>query len=579
MNRGRFVRCLAISIALSWIAMNQSGGELSQSAARSPLLIYREIPPSESGITWVHDNGRSTQHYLPEAEGGGVAIFDYDNDGWMDILLVNSGPAAFYAPASPLHMALYHNNHDETFTDVTQKAGLTAELFGMGVAIGDYDHDGYEDIFISGVGKCVLYHNNGNGTFTDVTASSGIKATQWGSSALWFDYDNDGKLDLFVGEFADYSNKRLCGEAESYGGMGMNSSSDSSGYRYCNPKVLAPMPSHLYRNLGHGKFEDVSESTGILAAPGKAWGVVAADFNGDGFTDLFVSNDTMPDFLWANRQGKAFEDIGLEADVAYSVHGQPRSGMGVAAGDFNQDGLEDLVAGNIDMQTTSLYENRGHELFDDVKETTGLGRATMWLSTWGLGFLDYDNDGWLDLVLSNGHPDDFVEQETSGVKYRQPLLLLRNIEGTKFQNVSDSAGPAFHRDYSARGLAVGDLNNDGYPDIVMVENEGPVHLLMNTAQSNNNWLGVSLISKTANAAAVGAVLRWSINGKIGTRQKTAGGSFLSSNDPREIIGAGRGSIDWIEVQWPRPSNCIQRILKPQMNRYLAITEDEKYRCR
>ena len=319
MNRGRFVRCLAISIALSWIAMNQSGGELSQSAARSPLLIYREIPPSESGITWVHDNGRSTQHYLPEAEGGGVAIFDYDNDGWMDILLVNSGPAAFYAPASPLHMALYHNNHDETFTDVTQKAGLTAELFGMGVAIGDYDHDGYEDIFISGVGKCVLYHNNGNGTFTDVTASSGIKATQWGSSALWFDYDNDGKLDLFVGEFADYSNKRLCGEAESYGGMGMNSSSDSSGYRYCNPKVLAPMPSHLYRNLGHGKFEDVSESTGILAAPGKAWGVVAADFNGDGFTDLFVSNDTMPDFLWANRQGKAFEDIGLEADVAYSV--------------------------------------------------------------------------------------------------------------------------------------------------------------------------------------------------------------------------------------------------------------------
>jgi hypothetical protein len=555
--------------------MNQSGGQLSQSAARSPMPIYREVPPAESGITWVHDNGISPQRYLPEAEGAGVALFDYDNDGWMDILLVNSGPSAFYTPASPRHLALYHNNHDGTFTDVSQKAGLTAELFGMGVAIGDYDHDGYADIFISGVGKCVLYQNNGDGTFTDVTAASGIKATQWGSSALWFDYNNDGKLDLFVDEFADYTNKRLCGEAESYGGMGKKNNSDSTGYRYCNPKVLAPMPSHLYRNLGNGKFEDVSESTGILAAPGKAWGVVAADFNGDGYTDLFVANDTMPDFLWANRQGKTFEDIGLEAGVAYSIDGQPRSGMGIAAGDFNQDGLEDIVAGNIDMQTTSLYENRGHELFDDVKEITGLGRATMWLSTWGLSFLDYDNDGWLDLVLSNGHPDDFVETETSGVKYRQPLLLLRNIEGTRFENVSESAGPAFHRDYSARGLAVGDLNNDGYADIVMMENGGPVHLLMNTAQAKNNWLGVSLISKMANAAAVGAILRWSINGKIRTRQKTAGGSFLSSNDPREIIGAGRGSIDWIEVQWPRPSHCIQRILKPQMNRYFVITEDEK----
>ena len=544
-------------------------------AIKDPAPIYREIPPSASGITWVHENGRSTQHYLPETVGAGVAIFDYDNDGWMDILLVNSGPAAFYNPDTSLHFALYRNNHDGTFTDVTQKAGITTAFFGMGVAVGDYDRDGYQDIFISGVGKSVLYHNNGNGTFTDVTASSGIKATQWGSSALWFDYDNDGRLDLFVSEFADYSNMRLCSQAESYGGMGKKSDADTSGYHYCNPKVLAPMPSHLYRNLGDGKFEDVSQSTGISSQLGKAWGAVAADINNDGYTDLFVSNDTMPNFLWANRRGKTFEQIGLEAGVAYSVDGLPRSGMGIDAGDFNHDGLEDLVVANIDLQTSSLYENRGHEIFDDVKDSIGLGPATMWLSGWGLRFLDYDNDGWLDLVLSNGHPDDFIGEETRGIKYRQPLLLLHNIGGTKLENVSDAAGPAFQRDYSARGLAVGDLNNDGYPDVVMTENGGPVHVLMNTAQAGNNWLGLTLAAKTANPAAVGAILRWSIAGKVLTRQKTAGGSFLSSHDPREIIGAGKGHIDWVEVQWPRPSHHVDRILHPPMNHYLVITEGQQ----
>jgi hypothetical protein len=283
----------------------------------------------------------------------------------------------------------------------------------------------------------------------------------------------------------------------------------------------------------------------------------------------------MPNFLWANRRGKTFEQIGLEAGVAYSVDGLPRSGMGVDAGDFKHDGLEDLIVANIDLQTSSLYENRGHEIFDDVKDRLGLGPATMWLSGWGLRFLDYDNDGWLDLVLSNGHPDDFIGEETRGIKYRQPLLLLHNLGGTKLENVSDAAGPAFQRDYSARGLAVGDLNNDGYPDIVMTENGGPVHLLMNAAQAGNNWLGLTLVAKTANPAAVGAILRWSIGGKVLTRQKTAGGSFLSSHDPREIIGAGKGHLDWVEVQWPRPSHHVDRVLHPAMNRYLVITEGQQ----
>lgn len=538
--------------------------------ATAPNAIFREVSPSESGITWIHHNGFSPQHFLPESTGPGVAIFDYNNDGWMDILLVDSGTSPFYKPDAPLHPVLYRNNGNGTFTDVSKAAGLSADLYGQGVAVADYDGDGHEDVFINGYGKCVLYHNNGNGTFTDVTAASGIAPTQWGSSALWFDYDNDGKLDLFVGEFVDYSSLRVCSASESYGG---ETNGGQAAY-YCIPKIFKPMPSHLYRNLGNGKFADVSASTGISGKPGKAWGVVATDINNDGFLDLFVSNDTTPNFLWVNHEGKKFEEVGVEAGVGYNNEGAPRSGMGVDAGDFDQDGRQDLIVANIDTQTTSLYHNVGGEMFDDVNFKTGVGQATRMLSGWGLRFFDYDNDGWPDLILSNGHPDDAVETRNAGIGYQQPILLLHNHDGLKMENVSAQAGPAFSKRYSSRGLAVGDLNNDGYPDVVFAENGGPVHLLMNTAASGNNWLGLVLRSKTANPESTGAILRWSAGGKIFSRLKTAGGSFLSSHDPREILGAGKNQIDWVEVRWPHPSQKVDRINKPEMNRYLTITEGQ-----
>jgi len=540
------------------------------SSTQSP--IFHEVPATESGMTWLHQNGRSEHRYLPETTGSGVAIFDYNHDGWMDVLLVNSGTSSFYKPPEALRFALYRNNHDGTFTDVAKDAGLNTDIYGMGATIGDYDGDGYSDIFISGVGKCVLYHNNGNGTFTDVTESSGITATQWSTSAVWFDYDGDGKLDLFVGEFADYSSNRICGVTESYGGL--EKSTIQGQTFYCVPSVLKPMPSHLYHNVGNGKFIDVSQSTGISSRPGRTWGVVAADINRDGYPDLFVANDLAPNFLWINQNGKTFEESGLIAGVGYSNEGTARSGMGVDAGDFDGDGREDLIVSNIDLQTTSLYRNTSGENFDDINVKTGVGPATRMLSGWGLRFLDYDNDGWPDLILSNGHPDDQVDQRNAGIHYRQPLLLLHNVEGKKAVNMGNAAGPAFGMQYSARGLAVGDLNNDGYPDVVMTENGGPVHLLMNTAQSGNNWVGVSLKSKIANPAAAGAILRWSIGGRIFSRQKTAGGSFLSSHDPREIIGAGKSRIDWIEVQWPLPSHRVDRIVRPEMNRYLVISEGQ-----
>ena len=530
--------------------------------------IFREAPPTESGINWTHHNGFSKNHYLPESTGPGVAIFDYNNDGWMDILLVDSGTSVFYRPDAALHPVLYRNNGNGTYTDVSKEAGLSADLYGQGVAVGDYDGDGYQDIFLSGYGKCVLYHNNGNGTFTDVTASSGIKPTQWGSSALWFDYDNDGKLDLFVGEFVDYSSLRVCSASESYGGESANT---QSAY-YCIPKIFKPTSSELYRNLGNGKFADVSAITGISSRPGKAWGVVATDVNNDGFMDLFVSNDTVANYLWVNRGGKKFEDVGVEAGVGYSGEGAPRSGMGVDSGDFDQDGKQDLVVGNIDTQTTSLYHNVGNEMFDDLNLKTGVSQATRMMSGWGLRFFDYDNDGWPDLILSNGHPDDAVETRNAGIGYRQPILLMHNMAGAKMDNVSAEAGPAFEKKYSARGLAVGDLNNDGYPDVVFAENGGPVHVLMNTASSGNHWVGLILRPKTTNPDATGAVIRWSVAGKTFSLLKTAGGSFLSSHDPRPILGAGRNQIDWIEITWPLPSHRVDRINKPTMNRYMTVVE-------
>lgn len=539
-------------------------------AVPNAVPYFREVQPSESGVTWIHHNGFSPNHFLPESTGPGVAIFDYNNDGLMDILLVDSGTSVFYKPDVPLHPVLYRNNGNGTFTDVSKEAGLSADLYGQGVAVADYDGDGYEDVFITGYGKCVLYHNNGNGTFTDVTASSGIKPTQWGSSALWFDYDNDGKLDLFVGEFVDYSSLRVCSASESYGG---ESATTQSAY-YCIPKIFKPMPSELYRNLGNGKFADVSDATGISSKPGKAWGVVATDINDDGFMDLFVSNDTVPNYLWVNRGGKKFEEVGVEAGVGYSSEGAPRSGMGVDAGDFDQDGRQDLVVANIDTQTTSLYHNIGQEVFDDVNLKSGVSQATRMMSGWGLRFFDYDNDGWPDLILSNGHPDDAVETRNAGITYRQPILLMHNVAGAKMDNVSENAGPAFTRRYCSRGLAIGDLNNDGYPDIVFVENGGPVHILMNTASSGNNWLGLILRAKTANPEAVGAIIRWSLAGRVFSMLKTAGGSFLSSQDPREILGAGKHPIDWVEVTWPRPSRRVDRINKPKMNRYVTVVEGE-----
>lgn len=536
-------------------------------AASSPLFVER--PPSVTGIHWIHENAMSPEHYLPEALGPGCAFLDYDNDGWMDIYLVNSGPCDFFQPSKPLRNALYRNNRDGTFTDVTTRAGVAGETFGMGVAVGDFDNDGWPDLFTTSYGRCILYKNNRDGTFTDVTRKAGLETPGWTTSAVWFDYDNDGKLDLFVCSFVSYGpgERRSCG-------------SNQLGKRYyCIPRFFKPTASYLYHNNGDGTFTQTAVGTEIAQALGKGLGVVATDINNDGRMDLFVANDTVQNFLFANR-GPAktnksqwtWEEISLSAEVAFSEGGEPRSGMGVDAADVFGTGYQDLFVANVDQEMFSLYRNQKNESFRDVAHGNGVSQATRLLSGWGLKFFDYDNDGAVDLILANGHPDDMIESYSPAVKHKEPLLLFHQ-EGGKLRNVSGEAGPVFERSYSARGLAVGDFNNDGLVDVLVAVNGGAPLLLENRSSRENHWLGLKLEGLNCNRDAIGARIRWSAGGVIRSRLKNNGGSYLSSHDPREVLGIGKSQkMDWVEITWPKPSSKVQRIDNPPIDRYMTIRE-------
>jgi hypothetical protein len=527
-----------------------------------PPPLFEEVPPARSGITWRHVNGRSPEYYLPETTGAGCAFVDYDNDGWMDIYLVNSGNCDFLSPNPPLRNALYHNNRDGTFTDVTEKAGVAGGGYGMGAAVGDYNGDGWPDLYLTQYGRSILYRNNKNGTFTDVTEKAGVAAPGWASSAVWFDYDGDGKLDLFVCRFVDFdkSKNQFCGDPR-------------TGERfYCVPTAYQPARSWLFRNNGDGTFTDVSRESGIANALGKAWGVVATDVNNDGWMDLFVANDTVANFLFVNKRNGTFEEAAIGAGVAYSQEGRPRSGMGVDSADFDQDGWQDLFVTNVDQEMYSIYHNNHDLTFDDMAEASGLGRVTRLMSGWGLKFFDYDNDGNLDLFIANGHPDDRIEQHSPRVTYKEPLLLFHN-NGHGLENISASAGSAFAQTFAARGMAIGDFNNDGATDVLIAVNNGPPLLLKNTAARENHWLGLRLVGKKANPDAIGARITWQAGDLKRSRLKVGGGSYLSSHDPREVLGIGkRLKIDKLEIQWPQPSKRVDTFTDVPGDRYMTIAE-------
>jgi len=554
-SRRQFLRALACAGSATLPPVLSSQAPPSRPA-------FEEIPPSASGIRWRHVAGLSPQMYMPETAGPGCAFLDYDNDGWMDIYLVNSGPCDFFQPSKPLRNALYRNNRDGTFTDVTEKAGVPGNAYGQGVAVGDYDGDGLPDIYVTQYPRSILYHNNGDGTFTDVTSKAGVGAPGWATSAVWFDYDNDGRLDLFVCGFADYSKEKnvYCGSKEIRS--------------YCTPNVYSPGPSWLFHNNGDGTFTDVSKESGIARELGKAFGVVAADLNNDGWLDLFVANDKVPNFLFANGGKGKFEETGLLAGVAVNAMGLPRSGMGVDAADINQDGWLDLFLTNVDHEMFSLYRNHKDMSFDDLAIPTGIGAATMLLSGWGVRFFDYDNDGDLDLLIANGHPDTMVAKRTQGVRYAEPMLLFRH-SGDKWENVSAQSGPIFSRDLAARGMAIGDFDNDGAVDVLVAVNNAAPVLLRNNIGRRNHWLGVRLIGKKANSDAIGARIAYQAGDLRGSAYKAGGGSYLSAHDPRVVLGLGqRTKVDWLEVTWPQPSGKVERVTHLPVDRYITIVEGE-----
>jgi enediyne biosynthesis protein E4 len=544
------------------------GGAFQLGSASRNILFpnaphaFEQIPPSVSGISWSHTNGRSADMYLPETVGAGCAFLDYDGDGWMDVYLVNSGPCDFYSPNPHLRNALYRNNRDGTFTDVTLRAGVPGDAYGMGVAVADYNNDGLPDMYVTQYNRGILYHNNGDGTFSDVTAKAGVSTPGWGTSAVWFDYDNDGYLDLFVCRFVDFSKSKnkFCGNRE-------------TGERwYCIPSVYDPTPCWLFHNNRDGTFTDVSKESGISQSVGKAWGVVAADLNNDGWMDLFVANDTVENFLFVNKGNGHFEEGGLQAGVAYSSAGRPRSGMGVDAADYDQDGWIDLFVANVDQEMFSLYQNNKDGTFNDVANASGIGTTTKHLSGWGLKFFDYDNDGNLDLLLCNGHPDDKIEERINGVSYLERMLLYRNT-GKGLENVSAQSGPIFSRPIAGRGLALGDLDNDGSVDVLITVNNGPPVLLRNNAGKLNHWAGLRLVGKKANRDAIGARLTYQAGNLKRHVNKVGGGSYLSSHDPRVVLGLGQNSkIDFVEVQWPPPSMLTERFTDLPVDHYTTIVE-------
>ena len=517
----------------------------------------------QSGITFSHDNAASPEKFLIETMGSGCGWIDYDQDGLLDLYLVNGAATPSYKPAHRLRSALYRNNGGGTFSDVTARAGVGAEgLFGMGLAVGDYDNDGFPDLFLCGYGRCILYHNNGDGTFTNVTARAGVDNTgRWASSAAWFDYDNDGRLDLVIANYVDWSPERnfYCGDR----GPGMRS--------YCHPDDFNPQPPTLFQNNGDGTFTDVSKLSGLKA--GNGLGVVTFDYDNNGWQDIFIANDHMPNFLFKNNRNGTFSEVGYLAGVAVSGDGQFEAGMGTDAADTTGTGAMDLIVTHLDMQLARFYQNLGDGSFDDATFRSKLSYATFHMSGFGARFFDYDNDGTRDLFMANGHVLDNIERYHADTKYAEPKLMFRNTGRGLFENVSDQLGADFILPRVSRGAAVGDFDNDGDLDILVNNNGQAPQLLRNDGGNANHWLEILLIGTKSNRDGVGARVKVTAGDLVLYDQRKGGMSYQSAQDPRLHFGLGtRTKIDSIEINWP--SGMLTKLANVKADQIIAIQEGE-----
>lgn len=524
---------------------------------------------AQSQITFKREPSFTSNKYLLEAMGGGVAMLDYDQDALMDLFFTNA--ALLKDPMGKNELPdkrdakfsnrLYRQKADGTFEDVTQRAGVKGDWFALGVAVADYDNDGYPDMYVTGYGGNQLYRNNRDGTFADVTKKANVGASGWSSSAGWFDYDRDGRLDLFVGRYVEWdfeAGSVYCGEIR-------------AGYRaFCHPDNFRGATNTLYHQRADGTFEDVSVKSGIAEPGGKALGVAFADFDNDGWLDVFVANDSVRQSLYLNKGDGTFEDIAIASGAGYDENGKTYAGMGIDTADYDNDGFMDVFITTLSTETYPLYHNDRDLTFTYTTNSAGVGQITLLYSGWGTRFVDVDNDGWRDLLVAQGHVLDTIEKTNPYLKHKQAPLLMMNT-GKGFVNVSASAGTAFANALSGRGAAFGDLNNDGQVDVAIAALEGPPVILRSNG-TKNHWLGISLVGRKSNRDGIGA--RVTVTDAAGKKQifdANTAGSYLSANDPRILVGLGSStSVRKVEVMWP--SGTLQVLNELQIDRYIVINE-------
>jgi len=530
---------------------------LNAMAFDNPLRppVFTEVA-SQVRLNFHHFNGANGQYFMPEIMGAGAALFDYDNDGALDIYLVQGTlldnrkgarqplfhPPVGWKPGNRLFHNELMKGGQLKFTDVTEAAGLTSAEYGMGVAACDYDNDGFMDLLVTNFGRSILYHNNGDGTFTDVTRQSGLENTAWATSASWVDYDNDGNLDLFVANYLDFTIK---GTKRCFAPTGE--------LDYCTPKMYRPVSARLFHNLGNGKFVDVTEESGIGTFPGPGLGVVCADFNGDGWADIYVANDGAPNYLWLNQKNGTFKEAGLASGAALNGEGAPQGSMGIALGDISNRGVEDLLVTNLTKEGCVFYRHDGKGNFSDATAEFGLWQPTFPYTGFGTQWFDYDNDGFLDLFIANGAVTRMESLRGSTFPFNQINQLFHNEDGKRFRETTHMAGPAFALSDVSRGAAFGDINNDGNIDILVTNNNGPVRLMLNeTGKHNgNHWLQIRLEQSRKNLFGIGARIELHQRGRKLLRRVHTDSSYLSSSDVRVHFGLGADpKIELVVVYWP-----------------------------